>query len=79
MVFTVYFLSMVWVKNECLTTVQSLDHEHQQLADRLNERDLLISQVRQLSSNQRITSLAIREFGMYQPQPESLVVVVEQR
>ncbi len=72
---TLYFLAVVWVKNECLITGKYLDRISKEKTSLENDRKLLTSNLVSLTSNTRISRLAAEKFGMVQPRPEPVIVI----
>ncbi|NOZ07835.1 MAG: hypothetical protein GXO91_03020 [FCB group bacterium] len=72
---TLYFLTIVWVKNECLITGKYLDRIRKEKISLENDRKLLTSHLANLTSNSRISRLAAERFVMVQPRPEPVIVV----
>jgi len=72
---TVYFLTIVWVKNDCMVTGKYVDQIQRELTSLKNDRKLLRSKLSNLTSNSRVSKLAAERFGMTQPQPEPVIIV----
>jgi len=77
--FTVYFLSIVWIKNECMEEGRQLDGKRTEFRQYSDEKKVLESKVKYLLGNNRIMNLAEVKFGLELPVPESKIIVVENR
>ncbi len=72
-------ISIVWVHNECQVISRNIDFQMTDLSTHENDLSFLESQVKTLSSPNRIKRIAQLQFGLYQPVPEALVILLDDK
>tara|TARA_Y100001970_G_C14052818_1_gene759885 strand:- start:457 stop:723 length:267 start_codon:yes stop_codon:yes gene_type:complete len=75
---TVFLLVFITIKMDCHTIrndIISLKMKKRIIEDNIK---VLKAKESQLISKNRIENIAIKEFGMYSPSPESLIVVINE-